>query len=964
MAPKANTESTVATSEKPEAASRLRARKPATATATATTNRPGPSTEVSHPRNNPENDVPGGNLSDDPLPAINPISTTIPVPPESITAVSNPVPSKNNGNVESNGSSEMLSAFRDLLKEHMEATSNLFARAQSEQAENARSIQQEMNELRSLMKENPSRASSRQSTGSGGETIIARHASRRRSTLESDIDAPGLQTVTESEDDNEGWHDTRSTPDVPGMSRKAAGKTRMRESTPPDMFMGTDTGTVNQTGSVIAPTRGLYGAGVPTYHAGRERQTNRQSAQTNGTTLTDQMRDTPPHLRTTSQGGEPNSRGRSRTPRRDRSRSPDGRRQRGDRRRSESRSPRRSVSGTLRQRTPFEFTQPARIQPRSENISLRELTGREYSQRLWKYYEDMITHQVLMDVDYPKDFRGTRDPGPDPYEGSPDIDEFESWLVQLLEYFQMNKLCGPAADWLRIIKAGHHLGGQAQKWYASSVYTHQRNPGVVWTFLEVVKRLFKTFIDETALQTAVRSYQLVEYSEGDGVLEYLRVLEQKASRLTSNPDDYSFRERFIEGLPKRLVQKLINKYDITTEGSNIEEMVDAIRKVEKTTAYSKRFSERSKAHHSSSRSPARKEHRRDKSHKRDSHKKSGSSGDRVKHDKSRDGEDKKRSNRDDVRKDQKPETSKDRTRDAGGAKGSNAHITCFACQEKGHYANDPSCPMYGKQSKPALRDRPQVRAARAEPGDYSSEDEYTSYDGDGSQYSASSEGESSSQGSETGESAADSPSAGSEEGTPDDSGDSDPMRMEDQEDGDDLKYVRAVRAKATQDVGRENPSRASLNRKMERPRRTKRQETCLAGWIRVNGVDAFTLFDSGSNTDTLSPSFARVANGSTHQLEQQVPLQLGTVGSRAAINYGVKAPVELGKSRCKDYYFDIVNIDRYDCIAGAPMMRKFGVRLDFREDAIFVEDQRIQALLPDEEAAILRGREPHKSRAH
>jgi hypothetical protein len=159
-------------------------------------------------------------------------------------------------------------------------------------------------------------------------------------------------------------------------------------------------------------------------------------------------------------------------------------------------------------------------------------------------------------------------------------------------------------------------------------------------------------------------------------------------------------------------------------------------------------------------------------------------------------------------------------------------------------------------------------------------------------------------------------------GTEDPSGDSEPpetqphlnrLDAEDPADGEDAKYIRAVRAKITPAV-EENPSRSALNRKLDRPKRSKRQETCLAGWIKINGVDALTLFDSGSNTDTLSPSFTQISGISTRKLENQVPLQLGTVGSRAAINYGAQVPIEIGDKRIPDYYFDIVNIDRYDCI--------------------------------------------------
>ena len=187
------------------------------------------------------------------------------------------------------------------------------------------------------------------------------------------------------------------------------------------------------------------------------------------------------------------------------------------------------------------------------------------------------------------------------------------------------------------------------------------------------------------------------------------------------------------------------------------------------------------------------------------------------------------------------------------------------------------------------------------------------------------------------------------------------LNTEDSEDSEDLRYVRVARAKITPAV-EEHPSCSAMNRKLSRPKRSKRQETCLAGWIKINGVDTFTLFDSGSNTDTLSPAFAQVSNAQTQKLEQQVPLQLGAVGSRAAINYGVQVPIELGDKQHPKYYFDIVNIDRYDCIAGAPMMRQLRIRLDFHNNTIHIGEHRLPALLPDKEAAILHGRRPPKPR--
>ena len=43
-----------------------------------------------------------------------------------------------------------------------------------------------------------------------------------------------------------------------------------------------------------------------------------------------------------------------------------------------------------------------------------------------------------------------------------------------------------------------------------------------------------------------------------------------------------------------------------------------------------------------------------------------------------------------------------------------------------------------------------------------------------------------------------------------------------------------------------------------RPEQEDGEELCLTGYVTINGVKAYTLFDSGSMTDAVSPDFARV----------------------------------------------------------------------------------------------------------
>ncbi|KAF9251453.1 hypothetical protein L218DRAFT_805278, partial [Marasmius fiardii PR-910] len=112
---------------------------------------------------------------------------------------------------------------------------------------------------------------------------------------------------------------------------------------------------------------------------------------------------------------------------------------------------------------------------------------------------------------------------------------------------------------------------------------------------------------------------------------------------------------------------------------------------------------------------------------------------------------------------------------------------------------------------------------------------------------------------------------------------------------------------------------------------------CLAGWIELNGIKAFALFDSGSMADAISPDFTRAAKMKIFRLENPVTFQLGTKGSRSRVTYGCTTNycISSSKNTVKDRdYFDIANIDRYDAVVGTVFMRRHGIILDFEKDVI------------------------------
>ncbi|KAF8835366.1 hypothetical protein BDN67DRAFT_913139 [Paxillus ammoniavirescens] len=126
----------------------------------------------------------------------------------------------------------------------------------------------------------------------------------------------------------------------------------------------------------------------------------------------------------------------------------------------------------------------------------------------------------------------------------------------------------------------------------------------------------------------------------------------------------------------------------------------------------------------------------------------------------------------------------------------------------------------------------------------------------------------------------------------------------------------------------------------------------MAIYINLNRFPAWTLLDTGSTTDSVSPQVAQVAKLPYFQLNNPVTLQLGCVGSRSQINYRVELQLKVGPvEQC--YYLDVANIDWYDCILGTPFLQAFGVCINFDNDTVKIRGQQIPAIPVEVESEIL-----------
>ena len=128
-----------------------------------------------------------------------------------------------------------------------------------------------------------------------------------------------------------------------------------------------------------------------------------------------------------------------------------------------------------------------------------------------------------------------------------------------------------------------------------------------------------------------------------------------------------------------------------------------------------------------------------------------------------------------------------------------------------------------------------------------------------------------------------------------------------------------------------------------RPRHSEEDKRCLATWVGINGLQAWTLWDSGSTTTGITPAFAELAQIPVDELEDPHILQLGTIGSRSAIKYGADVEVNIEGEK-QSTYVDIANFDRYEMIIGTPFMRRNKVILDLEKDEVIFKGRRIPGI--------------------
>jgi hypothetical protein len=230
-------------------------------------------------------------------------------------------------------------------------------------------------------------------------------------------------------------------------------------------------------------------------------------------------------------------------------------------------------------RTPWNIQEPS--YPSTWIGGMAKANGTEsYHDQIISSIHQLIHSMVGVHQEYPDSFKSIKQNLPSTYSGNSNLDTFNSWLQELLRYFQLAQMAGPRWDHIWIMITGQVFKDTASKWYVNQIedpYSLKE-----WMFEDIICELFRQFVHRSSTQKALDVYNSVKYTYKTHVQTYHLELKLKSKLLIIKPDAYSFRMRFIDRLPLEIQETLIKHEHIMAEHNTIQEIICAIYNIKKS----------------------------------------------------------------------------------------------------------------------------------------------------------------------------------------------------------------------------------------------------------------------------------------------------------------------------------------------------------------------------------------------
>ena len=136
-------------------------------------------------------------------------------------------------------------------------------------------------------------------------------------------------------------------------------------------------------------------------------------------------------------------------------------------------------------------------------------------------------------------------------------------------------------DSMRVDICGTTLTGLAVTWCTDKVEAWNRRTRK-WYFEGLICSMYKHFIHEVTVQNMSNSYTRTKFSHNKRALAFYNELQCHASHIVQPPDEYSIKRKFLKGLPKDLIENLLESRHVSAEHTSLAILLHEVKTMERS----------------------------------------------------------------------------------------------------------------------------------------------------------------------------------------------------------------------------------------------------------------------------------------------------------------------------------------------------------------------------------------------